>query len=103
MNDNLIIGVAKRTGILSLIIIGAILIFFKNPKPIILGYIFGTLISIISLKLIGNTIHEAVKRPPRQATSYAVFHYMLRFIIYAVVLIIAAKADYLNFLLQQLV
>ena len=43
MNDNLIIGVAKRTGILSLIIIGAILIFFKNPKPIILGYIFGPL------------------------------------------------------------
>ncbi|GMG95546.1 ATP synthase subunit I [Tepidimicrobium xylanilyticum] len=97
MNDDLIIDVAKRIGILSLIIIGTIFIFFPNPKPIILGYFFGTIISIISFKLMGNTINKAVKRPPRQATSYAVFHYMLRFIIYAIVLIIASKADYLNF------
>lgn len=98
MNNDLIINVAKRIGILSLIIIGTIAIFFSNPKPIILGYFFGTLISIISFKLMGNTIYEAIKKPPRKASSYAVFHYMLRFIIYALVLIISSKADYLNFI-----
>lgn len=97
MNNDLIIDVTKRVGVISLIIIGTMAISFDNPKPIILGYIFGTLISVISFKLMGNTIAEAVRKPPSKASSYVTFHYMLRFTIYALVLIVASKADYLNF------
>lgn len=98
MNDNLIIDVAKKVAIVSLIIIVLIAVIFSNPKPIILGYFFGTLISVVSLKLMGNTINKAVQKSPSKASSYTRSHYMFRLTIYGLVLFVAAKADYLNFL-----
>ncbi len=70
---------------------------FKNPKPIVLGYIFGTIISILGFKLLHNTINKAVDMPPGKATAYSTVHYMLRYFIYFIVLGVAALADYLNF------
>ena len=98
MNNDLIVNVSKRIGIISLIIIGGMAIIFKESKPIILGYFFGTLISIISFKLMGNTINKSVKKPPAKASTYTTFHYIFRMTIYALALIVASKADYLNFL-----
>lgn len=98
MNDDLIIDIAKRAGLLSLIPIGIFFIFFKEPKPVILGYVFGVIISIVSLKLISNTMEKAVKKTPSKATTYARSHYMMRMIIYGLALIVATKADHLNML-----
>ncbi len=97
MNNLLVYKVTKRVSIISLLIIGIIAFIFKNPKPIILGYIFGAIISILGFKLLHNTISKAVEMSPGRATAYSTVHYMLRFAIYFVVLLVAALADYLNF------
>ncbi|WP_353093731.1 ATP synthase subunit I [Tissierella praeacuta] len=97
MNNDLVFKVAKRVCILSLFIIGISFFIFKEPKPVILGYVFGAIISILGFKLLHNTINRAVEMPPDKATAYSVVHYMLRYLIYFVVLSVAILADYLNF------
>ncbi len=96
MNNDLVFKVAKRTIILVLLIVGIFAFIFKNPKPIMMGLIFGSLISILNFKLLDNTISKAVKMPSGRAMTYTITHYFARYIIYFVVLIVAAKADYLN-------
>lgn len=98
MNQDLIIDITKKVAIISIIIVVLVAIIFTNPKPIILGYFFGTLISVVSLKLMGNTINKAVQKTPSKASSYTRSHYMFRLTIYGLVLVVAAKADYLNFM-----
>jgi ATP synthase I subunit len=96
LNNKLVFKVAKRTIILVLLISGVSFFVFKEPKAIAMGLIFGTLISILNFKLLDNTITKAVRMPPNRATSYTVTHYFARYIIYFIVLLVAAKADYLN-------
>lgn len=98
MNSNdLVLKVIKRTTIVSLIIIGFFFFIFKQPRPIILGYLFGTIISILSFKLLHNTINKAVNMNPGKASAYSTAHYVLRYFIYLIVLVVSALADYLNF------
>lgn len=97
MNNDLVFKVAKRVSILSLFIIGISAFAFKDPKPIITGYIFGAIISILGFKLLHNTINKAVEMTPSRASGYSMAHYFLRYIIYFVVLGVAALADYMNF------
>lgn len=96
MNNDLILNIGKRVMILVLLLSGVFAFAFKEPRPIILGLIFGSIISILSLKLIDNTITKAVKMTPSKATGYTIAHYMARYIIYFIVLLVAAVADYLN-------
>lgn len=98
MNNDLIFRIYKRTIIFSLFIIGAALFLFKNPKAIILGYLFGVMISMLGLKLLDNTINRAVHMEPGKAASYTTMHYFIRYIIYFIVLAISLIADYLNFI-----
>ena len=97
MNNDLVFKLTKRIAIVSLFIVGIVAFMFKEPMPIIQGYIFGTIISILGFKLLHNTINKAVEMTPSRASGYSMAHYMLRYIIYAVVLAVAALADYLNF------
>lgn len=94
--------VIKRTIIFSLIIIGLMLIGLREPKPYVLGFVFGTSISILGFKLLEKAIEKAVTMESSKAYNYSVSHYFIRYFIYAIVLIIAAKADYLSFLLTVL-
>ena len=96
MNNDLILNIGKRVMVLVLLLSGVFAFAFKEPRPIILGLIFGSIISILSLKLIDNTITKAVKMTPSKATGYTIAHYMARYIIYFIVLLVAAVADYLN-------
>jgi multisubunit Na+/H+ antiporter MnhE subunit len=97
MNNDIVFKVTKRVAIISLLIIGISFFLFKEPKPIIYGYIFGAIISILGFKLLNNTINKAVNMTPGKATAYSAVHYMLRYLIYFIVLAVAALADYLNF------
>lgn len=97
MNNNIISKVYKRALIVSFFIMGFSFFIFKNPKQIVLGYLFGLIISILSFRLLENTINNAVKMAPQKAKAYTVFHYMLRYFIYFMVLIVAGIAEYLNF------
>lgn len=53
--DKVISGIIKKAIALSLIIIGILAIFLKEPKPYILGMIFGSSINILSFILMGKT------------------------------------------------
>lgn len=98
MNKDIIIKIYKRTLIVSFIIMGVIFFTFKNPKAIVLGYVFGLIISMLSFKLLDNTINKAVKMMPGKANSYTFRHYILRYVIYFIVLLVAVEAEYLNLL-----
>ena len=82
----------------SLVVIGGILILFDESSPIILGYLFGLIISMLNLKLLDNTINKAIKMSPAKASGYSMGHFFLRYFIYFIVLSVSALADYLNFL-----
>lgn len=97
MNNDIIIKILKRVIIISFFIIGFSFIIFSKPYPIIMGYIFGVLISMLSFKLLDMTINRAIKMSPAKASGYSMFHYFLRFFIYFIVLTVSAIADYLNF------
>lgn len=98
MNKDLVLDVTKRVIISSLFIIGIMTFIFNEPKSIILGYIFGSIISILGFKLLHTTIERAITMSPGKATGYSTAHYMTRYLIYGVVLAVAALADYLNFM-----
>ena len=97
MENDTIAKVYKRTLIFSFIIMGFSFFIFKNPKPIVLGYLFGLIISMLSFKLLESTINRAVKMTPGRASAYSTVHYVLRYLIYFIVLSVAVIADYLNF------
>lgn len=96
MNNDLIFKIGKRVIVLVALISLIFVIFIKEPKPIILGLIFGAIISILAFKLLDNTINKAVKMPPNRATAYSTAHYFARYAIYFFVLLVAAKAEYLS-------
>lgn len=98
MDRELVYKIIRKTIIFSLIIIGIFMLFFDNSKPIILGFIFGSIIGILGFKLLHTTISRAVDMNPRKASYYTSIHYTLRYLIYFIVLSVAAIADYLNFL-----
>ncbi len=98
MNKDIIIKIYKGVILVSFFIITFSFILFSNPEPIILGYVFGVLISMLALKLLDNTINKAMRMSPSMANGYITFHYFLRFIIYFVVLSVGAMADYLSFM-----
>lgn len=98
MNKELVFKILRVVIILSFSIIGFIFFIFKNPKPILLGYIFGALINILSFFLINDSAYKLVQMSPQRAKIRASSNYMLRFFIYFIVLFISIKADYLNYL-----
>ncbi|WP_025640785.1 ATP synthase subunit I [Schnuerera ultunensis] len=96
-DENLVFHIIRKTVVYSLIIIGIMFIGLKDAKPYVLGFIFGTTIGILGFKLIEKTAKRAVTMESSKAYTYSIFHYFIRYSIYAIVLIIAAIADYLNF------
>lgn len=97
MNNDIILRIYKKTLIYSFFIIGFSFFIFKNPKPVVLGYVFGLIIGMLSLKLLDSTINNAVKMTPKRASRYTTKHYVFRSLIYIMVLTIAIAADYLSF------
>ncbi|WP_077074687.1 ATP synthase subunit I [Aedoeadaptatus urinae] len=81
---------------LALVVSGVLLVALRHPKPAVLGWIFGCLIAMAMFKLMYLTLLRALDKPEAQAARYTGIHYLLRFAIYAVVLIVAAKAEYLS-------
>lgn len=97
-DEKLVLHIISKTLVYSLIIIGIMFIGIRDAKPYVLGFIFGTIIGILGFKLIEKTVTRAVTMESSKAYFYSIFHYFIRYSIYATVLIIAAIADYLNFL-----
>lgn len=88
--------VAKRVIILALLITGILFLTFPNPKSYVYGLIFGTVINLLNFRLMSLTLEKSVKMPPAKITSYVVANYFARYMIYGVVLGVAAIADYIS-------
>lgn len=95
-DENIADTIIKRTIVLSLIIIGIMFIGMKNPKPLVLGYIFGVSVNILTFKLMEKSVERAVTMEPSKAYGYSVKQYLIRYCIYAIVLVVGALADYLS-------
>lgn len=90
--------IVKRALILAIGVIIIFLIFLKEDSiPYIYGIIFGVCINILNFRLMSLTLERAVKMPQHKVMPYIVGNYMIRYIIYGIVLIISAIADYINF------
>ena len=69
-------------------IIGILLV--SNKKSFTVGILFGLIFSILKLILIKNTIEKAVTMPEGKAQKYTNVHYMIRYILTGIVLLVAA-------------
>ena len=60
------------------------------------GIVFGLLISILCFELLSSAVVKAVNLPPEKAQIYAGTRYVIRLVIYAAVIFISIRADYIN-------
>ena len=95
--DNYVFQIIKKAIILILVVIGLMFFGFREPKPYILGFIFGSSINVLSFLLLNNTLKKAVQMEPSKAYGYTMSNYFVRYFIYFIVLTISIIADYLNF------
>lgn len=86
------------TGVLIYTLVGLIVLLLiqKLTLSTVLGLIVGCAISIFSLLTIARGMVGFVEKDTGKATFSAVFGYFFRFCLYAVVLIFAAKTNYIN-------
>lgn len=98
MVDNMVIKLIKRSLVFSFFVIAMYLLLIEDYMPYIKGYIFGLLVGILVFKLLVNSSKKAINMSLGSANNYARRQYFIRMSIYAVVLIISSKADYLNIL-----
>lgn len=96
MLDKMLKNIYKRSLILAILIILAILVFTSNYQANIMGYIFGLLVGVLTFKLLVNSSKKSINMHPVNAERYANKQYFTRFGIYFIVLTIAGLADYLN-------
>lgn len=102
MNKDLIKKVFKRVLLWSLLVIILIFLLKKDVKAGVLGYIFGVLISMLNFLLLKQSVERSVKMNPEHASRYGKSQYFMRMMIQGLVLVIGAKADYLDFLMVVL-
>lgn len=85
-----------RASILALVFSGIILLLLPNPKEYIYGLIFGTSINVLNFRLMGITFERAMNMTQRKIMPYIMINYLIRYAIYAIMLIISAVADYIS-------
>lgn len=85
-------------GICIFVIVAGLLSFFisKEPIPIILGVVFGSIIAILNFRLLAITMEKAVQYSPGKATAYTSSRYLIRMFIVAVVVFVSVKNPNIN-------
>ena len=80
--------------------VAAIFFFILSDEPIpyVLGLIFGSAISVLNFMELSKTLSRAVSLSPDKAQGYATRKYLLRYVIYGVVLWVSIQADYIHVL-----
>ena len=98
LGENIFISIVKRALLLFAIGVGAILLLADEPKPYIYGLLFGMVINILNFRLMSLSIKKSVKLGMATAQKYTMGNYLVRYLIYGIVLYIAAVADYIDLL-----
>jgi len=90
--------IMKRVLILMLILSGIILMTFSNPKQYVYGLVFGSVINVLNFRLMALSLEKSIYKSPDKITIHVMGNYIIRYMIYGIVLSIAAIADYISLL-----
>lgn len=80
----------------NILLSGIYLIFIKTPWPWIKGQLLGGAIAIVLFFQMELTLRKALVRPPRLANRKVRLGYMIRLVIYAVLILLAMQDDSVN-------
>lgn len=83
-------------GFFTFIIAMIFLLFFDASKSLIIGLVFGVLISGLNFIDLSNTLQRAVSKSPEKAQSYTVRKYFMRYIMNGVVIFVAVKTPHIH-------
>lgn len=79
------------------IIIGLLsFLISKEPIPIIMGVVFGSIIAILNFRLLAIAIEKSVDLSAGKAQAYSGIRYLIRMFIVAVVLFVSVKNPNIN-------
>lgn len=98
LGENYVSTIIKRS--IVLIAIGCIicLFLFDNPVPYASGLALGGLANMLAFKLLEMSTKRAVNMPEGKAKTHATLNYFIRYVIYGIVLVIAAKVEQIEFI-----
>lgn len=85
-----------QTAGLMLVVAGILFMVSEDPAPLVAGWVFGSVVSMLMFKLMYLTLLQVVEKEEGKASRFAAFHYLLRYLLYGAVLVVAAKAEYLH-------
>lgn len=102
LGENIFKDIVKRSAIFLITGIALIVAFTSmksiDPKPYIYGFTFGVIINVLNFRLMSLSIKKSLKLNLGSAQKYTVGNYLVRYVIYGIVLYIAAVADYIDLL-----
>ncbi|MCK8824587.1 ATP synthase subunit I [Fuchsiella alkaliacetigena] len=84
--------ILKIGGILTLLLI------FSLQIDWVLGFVLGTIISLLMFRLLALTINESIKKSTTGAGSFMVRRYFIRYSIYGVIIYLALTNNQLDFI-----
>lgn len=88
--------VTKGVIVYSLIVMILLLTTSTFSKPIMLGVVFGAIISVLNFRLLAITLQKSLTMPVSRAQIYSGTQYMMRMTITGVVLLVSIKSPNLN-------
>ena len=71
-------------------------VLYDGWTAFVTGIVFGLLRAVLCFELLSSAVIRAVNLPPEKAQIYAGTRYIIRLVIYAAVIFISIKADYIN-------
>lgn len=92
----MIINIIKVMVIVFVFIVIVAFLTHTFSKELLCGLAFGSIFSILNLRLLSLTLEKAVTMNPGNAQGYVLSRYIIRLIITTFVLIISLKATYIN-------
>lgn len=90
--------IMKKSLILTAVLAGASFFVLEDPKPFILGMVFGSLIGLLNFRSMAVAIEKAVRMDSGSASVYAAVHYFIRMGVYGIVIYVSIKAPYMDVL-----
>lgn len=102
LGENYVNTIIKRSLVLILFGVGICFFVADKPMPYVYGLVFGGSINILGFKLLELNAKKAAKMAKGGARAYFASNYFIRLMIYGMVLVVAAKANYINFLTTAL-
>ncbi len=96
LGENYFGTIIKRSIILIVVALAVMAVAFKEPKPYLYGMLFGSIINILNFRLMYLSTKKAMALNMKGAQVHIVVNYLIRYMIYGLVLIVAVKADYMS-------